>query len=116
MEIQRRAGEEWQNLVLRHRKLVLGAPPGHPAVMNPNRVGGMAIEQEDEKAIERTAKQYDSAFCSVVDARNGVAIMRAVNALCLENQRPMHGDLFLVREGLNRLAQHFGLTRKQKDA
>lgn len=104
----KRAGDAWSELVASHRRVVLDAPSGLPKVSRMERSGRGEPKEYDDALAERIAKQYDAAFCAVVDAPGGVNVMKAVNALCLEDEHLTYDKLLLAKAGLSRLAAHFG--------
>lgn len=108
LDPHKRAGDAWAELVANHRRVCLDAPRSTPKAASMERAGkGDPVEYEDALA-ERIAKQYDAAFCVVVDAPEGVNSMKAINALVLEDEHLTYDKLLLAKAGLSRLAVHFG--------
>ena len=109
------AGEKWAELVGRYHKLV-GAPRPTPAVME--RTPGRALEVDpfDEevarraKSIERAYRRASAAMVSLAD---GIKVARVVNDLCVRQMYITHEELVHARQGLAKLAEHFGFARAQ---
>ncbi len=121
---EREAGDKWIRLVEDHRRHGTDAPPITAKISKLERGYGRididleALEIAHQRAIqeasEQVCKRWDQAYCAVIDRHNGIAIMRAVNALCLEDQPMEYQRFLLAKEGLKVLARHFGLDKRNK--
>lgn len=104
------AGNEWAETVARCRRLKL-SQSGHPKVSSPERVSKSESGYEPTpEAIKAAETRYDDLFCAVVDRINGVAMMKVLNSVCVDNQPPTYPELILLKGALDILAAKLGLT------
>ena len=113
-ETQRKAGDAYVKLVNEHRQAI-GAPPPVSKVAKLERGYGKVELDLDVLDIEQR-KEYQERLRSSQDEYDKVFVLlgrmkRAVDSVCFDNEP---GDILAVREGLERLAQHFGLTTRTK--
>ena len=117
------AGDMWILLVREHRKFI-NDPPGGATISKLERGYGRneidveALNKESQDAInewnERLKRRWDQAYITVIDRKDGIQIMRAVNALCLDDEHLDYSRFLLAKQGLEILAKHFGLTTRGK--
>lgn len=121
---EREAGDMWVRLSTEHSKQIEGSPPQFATVsklergysrieLDPEVLDSEQRKEYDDRLVN-LQKRYDAAFCAVIDRQDGVAIMKALNRVCLEDEPVEYQSFILAKGALEILAEHFGLTDKDK--
>jgi len=116
--IEADAAKEWANLVALYRKHVIGAPQDHAKVASLEVGYGRTLEPEDTKErrdyIRLIQDRYDRAYVAIIDRPDGVKMMKAMNAICLEDAVVSYAELQMARRGFMIHAKHFGIDKRSK--
>jgi hypothetical protein len=114
--LQRLAGETYMVAVEAHRRIGLDAPSGRPKISNmePHIPGGTDKEY-DQSLIKAIEDQYDALFSGLIDiGREGIAIAKAVNRLCVENEMLSYAERELAKRGLDKICKILRLDAPTK--
>ena len=117
--LEREAGDRWIELVRDHKRFIEDSPPITAKVSRLERGYGRTNDPElTAEEMDRDRKlqdRWDAAFCAVVERHNGMALMRALNGVCVEDKVPAGFiERQLAREALKLLVRHFGLDKRNK--
>lgn len=115
------AAKEWIATVHSYRRHVTGAQSENPKVasleIGIGRVNPPEPEhytKEQREAIKNIEDRYDRAFLAIMDRSDGVRLMKAANALCLEDKVLTYAELQDARRAFMLWARHFGLDKRNK--
>ena len=119
-ESQRKAGDAYVKLVEEHRKAIGAQPPVANVAKLERGYGKLEIDldvldveqcKEYQDKLRASQDAYDKVFLLLVPKYTDIRMKRAVDSVCFNNEP---ADIATVREGLDLLAQHFGLTTRTK--
>lgn len=102
-EHQRDAGDKYIQLCEKHRRIVLDGQTGRPkAGSYERRSPGAQKPEYDDDMIKEVQDDYDAVFVGVMDSgRRGMARLKALNKLCIEDQLLDYNEEQLVKEALD---------------
>ena len=119
----RLAGERYIELVRQYRQDILGAPNPHAKIASMEigyghaeidiEVWDIEVQKAWQAHVERLRDRYDEAFRALVRPYNGLMAKKTVDRLCLDNEPIQITDMDLLRVGLERLADVFGIEKKR---
>ena len=114
-DVQKRAGDEWVELVRNHRRVVLDGLSGGPVMgAMERRSRSSGIREYSAELIKRIQEKFDKVRGSILMLKNGRPIMDAVDHLCIEDRLLSYSDLILCKQGLDRIAVVLDLTALAK--
>ena len=114
---QRAAGEEWAKIVEDHRRIVMDGSQARPKAgqLEPH-IPGNQEHEYSKHLIERTQERYDHAFAAIVDGKDGIAAMRQLNRLVINNETLSYAEREQAKAALTRLGVVLNLTTRPKCA
>ena len=110
-DVQKRAGDEWVDLVDSHRRIVLDGLSGRPVMgAMERRSRSSGVREYADEIVKRIQDKFNKVKDSILCLKDGQPIMNAVDHLCIEDRMLSYSDLILCKKGLDRIAVILDLT------